>query len=578
MPSIRITRFAGLMPEVNPEDLRNDQAQIAHNCLLWDGWLRPLPQWQVWGTYPSQPFSLVKTPWTFGGFTPDFELSDAIIKSGEPFAVTNVGMYFNSIRKRFFGSEYIIGLPIPTIYNISQIITNNFQSTYPIPRVYALTYLSGNSEGPPFVFPYLGDEGGLFEGDIVNLQFSIDTANVSNRIITGYRLYRTVPNFDTAEQIGNSVETAFHLVEEGSFYTGFGYVVPNFIAIADSAKSDQIPGDVLLTDQFMEPTQENFSFPSRLVETESGWLVSLHQMQNFEPKTFLQISERYLWDAWPPQNSAWLPEEAVDIAVFYDDVYIGTTGRPYHMRVSGSETDALELTIHPFTNEYACVPGTLVTTNFGAMYASKDGLIALDTSNNSVVTKKIANPGDILGEKGIKFDSALRSAWWNGTYYGFCGNVAYLFNVPNSTTNDFPLGQLVTMDTPSGSLGVNIATAYGLFSLWGNILYTLPLPGYGYENATKLPFQWRSKRYVLPGLYTMAAAKVVNDGSGTLNFALYGDGKLILSRAVTSSEPFRLPHQHKCIEWEIEISGTSVVNEVHVATSIRDLVEEPVNG
>ena len=571
MPSIRITQFAGLLPEVNPKALRNDHAQIAHNCLLWDGWLRPMPQWTVVSSFATQPRSLIKLHSAPAGFFVSDFVDQGIFVENEPYTVNYVGLLNGVISKVIGTSIFHVGLPIPPINAAVQTVTPNFLSTYPIPRTYAITFLSDASESPPFVLPELGALGDVFEGDIINLSLTVNVGALANYHITGYRLYRTVPQFDTGEQIGNPAETGFHLVTD---VTLFG-APPPMIAYSDTRSSEQIPGDLLLTDQFMEPTL-NTSF---LRQTESGWLVAVEPaVTPITVPSVIQISERYLWDAWPPQNTVRLPANVTGVTVFYDDVFFGTLDYPYHMRIEMGDNDALNLSIRPFPDEYRCVPNTLVTTNFGAMYASPDGLVALQVQGDHMLSKKVTNPGDQLGGQNIRIDSALQGMWWNGNYFGLCDSVGYVFNVPNESTNEFPLAQLVTIDVPHGSIGATVVTGSGLFALWGTNLYTFPLPGYGYDTAPKMAFRWKSRRYVLPGMYTMAAAKVVNDGSGTLTFTAIGDGQIIISRAVTDSDPFRFPHQHKVIEWEFVLEGTSVVSELHVATSIRELTEEPGGG
>lgn len=575
MPSIRITQFAGLLPEANKKALRNDHAQIAHNCLLQDGWLRPMPVWTQVEVYVAQPASLVYASGLQFDFFPDDTLYNAIYKPGEPYTVKLTGVTSSkalSKRLSFGDADYALGVPLPTPFNISQVVTNQNLSVYPVPRTYAVTLMSGSAESAPYVFSELGTDGTVFEGDVVTLGFSINLAAISQYYITGYRLYRTIPGFDTAEQLGNPTETGFHLVYEAA---NIGNIPTLNVVYADVFDSSAIPGDLLLTEQFMPPHGTVSGTADFLMDTESGWLVYGIKPFFFGVSNFIQVSERYLWDAWPPQNTVALNEDVQAMVSFYDDVFIGTSNKAYHMRIDVGENDALNIVTRPFTDSFACTPRTMVTTNFGAMYASPDGLVALEANGDRIASTKVTNPGDLLGGKNIRINSAQRAAWWNGSYFGLCIDVGYVFTSLSSSTNEFPLAQLVTIDVPSGIIGENIVTGYGLFSLWGNVLYDFPLPGYGYDSAVKATYTWRSKRYVLPGLYTMAAAKVVHDGSGPLTFKLFGDGQLIISRSVATSEPFRIPHQHKCIEWEIEVSGSTVINEIHVATSVRDLVEEP---
>jgi hypothetical protein len=79
---------------------------------------------------------------------------------------------------------------------------------------------------------------------------------------------------------------------------------------------------------------------------------------------------------------------------------------------------------------------------------------------------------------------------------------------------------------------------------------------------------------------TYAAAKVTFASGqalpGELTFKLYGDGVLKYERPVFTDEPFRLPHLYKSLNWYFELVGTAEVHEVHIATSMDDLGNEPL--
>lgn len=577
MPSIRILRFAGLLPEVAPSLLAVDHAQIAHNTLLWDGMLRALPAWQSRGSSGAPIASIYASPSSSTQYAVDSDLASIQVSYQEPFDYDSLyGIYGGILQYKSGGAIYPT-LPKPILTSISQVVTNVNQSVYPIPRTYAFTYMSGNRESAPTALPGVGEDGTVFEGDLVTISFVATNSNGYN--ITGGRLYRTVPGFDTGEELGNPRETKFHLVEEFNNFSSDGSYT-----YVDGALSANLPGDLLLTQQFNPPLVQSMSF---LGQTEMGWLVA--GGYGGGNKSQLQVSERFLWHAWPLQNYVEIPDQLVDATVFYDDIFIGTPNVPYHMRITFSdnvEIDGLEISTRPFPDKYACVPNTMVTTNFGAMYASPYGLVALEVNIDDVASKKLTNPGDSLLNPvtPIKIASAQSAAWWNGFYVGFCSSVGYLFNSENSHNNHFPLGQLITFDTPAGYPGVNYVVGGpsasspgelgGLFAAWGNTLYNWPLPGFGYESASLLTYQWKSKRFTLPGGTTMAAAKVVRASAGTVQFNLYGDDNLIYSVSVPDSKPFRLPHNHNCIEWEIELIGTAAIEETHVSTSMRELTEE----
>src|ERR1700675_1571972 len=84
MPSVRIIRFAGLLPEVSPKLLREDHAQIAHNTLLWDGWLRALPNWESVSTAGGTILSLFPAVDQTLQFGSSITLSSAQLAGEEP--------------------------------------------------------------------------------------------------------------------------------------------------------------------------------------------------------------------------------------------------------------------------------------------------------------------------------------------------------------------------------------------------------------------------------------------------------------------------------------------------------------
>jgi len=321
--------------------------------------------------------------------------------------------------------------------------------------------------------------------------------------------------------------------------------------------------------------------PNVLVQTESGWLVAAGPDTTFFNRSGIHVSDKFLWHAFALQNFSTIPDVITDGVAFYDDIFFGTLMRPYHMRISHNEdpnSESLNVHIQPFPDTYGCVPGTMVATNSGAMYASADGLILLEVNEDQVASKKVANPGDIINNpvSPITFGDTQNSAWWNGLFIGFAPGIGYIFVQENSHNNQFPLSQLVTFNPPPGIQGPSFVTGTeggGLLAAFGNVLYRWPMPGYGYEAASKQIYRWKSKQFTMAGGTTFAAAKVVNGGDGSLQFNFYGDGALIYSVPVTDSKPFRIPAQHSVITVEIELIGQATVKEVHLATSMRELTE-----
>lgn len=584
MPSIRITRFAGLNPEVSKRLLAIDHAQMAHNCLLWDGQLKPMPAWNNVRTVSGGISSLYFDPTQSNNYGATNQLAQAFVNLGGPFETQVLEGISALIPKRIAISGATLsplGIPQPSVMPgfsgpSYYTVTNTNRSVYPIARTYAITYMVGNMEGPPTVLSQLGGSGTLFEGDVVNILANLNLAQIAACGANGMRIYRTIPGFDTSEELGNPLETGFHLVDSVS-------LGGSQLAYTDINDSSLIPGDLLITDQWMPPVQPPSGSASFFDQLEGGWGVFGYCKTSSLP-SIMQFSERYIHHAWPPQSLISIPDAITAIAVYYDTLFMGTQNVPYMAHVAQGDGDSLDIQVRKFPDEFACIANSMVTTNAGAMFVSQDGLIALSSESGDVASKKVANPGDNLPTPttSFKFYDVTQAAWWNGLFFGFTTSGGYIYNQPSAANNEYPLGQLVTIDLPTGLAGPNVTTGSGLFAAWGSTVWNFPLPGYNYDAATKAVYTWKSKRFVLPGLTTFAAAKVVNDNSGNLTVTIngYNSGgestpSFTYTRTLNHSNPWRFTHQHKCLEWEVILSGTAVVNEFHIATSIRDLIEAP---
>lgn len=602
MSSIRINQFAGLTPTVNPKALKNDFAQIAHNCLLMDGWLWPMPKWIIdkSSTY-NKPLSLFKDKNKANGYDFNSFLKSAVKVDVEPFndnKVSGIAAYNGCLTTYEYVTDWMsnlrhLGVPAPklSIYAPQFQITPMHKSVYPISRTYAMTYVCGDKEGPPIVFQQIGTGGTLFEGDIVTIGVIFAYSVYDDLGITGIKLYRTVPGFDTSEELGNPVETGFHYVGNIPLNSGYGGTI--YVYFVDDKDSSQIPGDLLISDQWIPPLEASDKLPIYYGLTEGGWFVNVRHNGTYGGA--VQFSERFMNHAWPMQNTFLIPDDVTGVAIFYDNVFIGTSASPYHVSVEVGEQEALNTNVRAYVDDYACIPNSMVATNFGAMYASRDGLVALTNNALTLASKNVVAMEDqipVIMANGSIFNTTVagvnKAGWWNGNYYGFFTDpfnsqgFAYLYNQPSPANNDFPLGQLVTIDLPSPFVVDTIATGNGFFAAFGTgYIYRFPLPGYGYEVAPKARYTWKSKRFVMSGLTTFAGMKVINSNNGDLIITLNGfnDGaetvpSFVYSRTLNHSKPFRLPHNHKCLEWEIQAVGTAVIQEIHLSTSYQDLIEE----
>lgn len=154
---------------------------------------------------------------------------------------------------------------------------------------------------------------------------------------------------------------------------------------------------------------------------------------------------------------------------------------------------------------------------------------------------------------------------------------AYVYQLGDDLNGDKPFQHLVTMDVPVGYLAQAVVTSRGLTLKYGKNLYCLPLPGEvgdnAYRKAPKQPYIWRSKKFVMPGRLTLAAGRVARSRDGDCLLKLYVDGRLVWESLVLDARPFTIPDQIMGKIFEVELQGTARVTELHLAPSMKELMD-----
>lgn len=624
MTSVRITSFAGLMPELQARNLPRINAQIAHNCLLWDGSLRPMPRWKKLRVLTAgTPDSYVYEDSRNGGLVNAFDYGKAVFLNGEPFAeglvvgidhaVHNVSGYRSNIyQSANYGDSssaisYPAGVPTPTFvpYVIDGVTVDPYisgssvgyiaqaLSDKPVNRILGITFCrklaTGLQEGPMAVIPGQAPYGIMFEGDIVELSLTLDKARLDGEGITHIRLYRTISGLDSGEKAGNEFDTDWHLVDT--------IALAQVINYNDGGAATTDPLDLYLAEHFYPPAFEVEHFGL----TEGGWFYGVAVDGR------IMISERYLHYAWPTENQLNIQTEVTDAVEHFDNLYIGTHAAPFIAALApGEGKQGLQAAATRFSERLPCLPGTMVRSPGGALYASPVGVVSLSKSGPQVVSAGLMNADEVLYKRYIpavvgppdypayweevRVPRTLKGAYYNGMYFGFTrsyqnvspdspiSKFCYIYATGDSINGEKQFSQLVTMEAPSGVLSQALETRYGITLKYTNDIYYLPLPGVGgdreYRASPKECFQWKSKKFVFPGNITLAAGKVIHDCGGTVTVKLYVDCKCVWQIEVCDCEPFRVPSQIMGNVVEIELFGRSAVQEVHFASSMRELLEE----
>jgi hypothetical protein len=363
-------------------------------------------------------------------------------------------------------------------------------------------------------------------------------------------LYRSTSAFEDGSEIANPMNTSFQLVKQLEAHPWFSnYTDPLWLV--------EMEQGTLFTHDNRNPPDGM----EQVVCTESGYFVGYKDNN-------IYISEKLEPHNWPEKYIFTVPDKIVGIAVFYDTIFVGTTQRPYRFNVlfkaMGEDTDidAVPLPFPealPLRSRFSLVP-----TTFGAAYVSPRGVVLLPVQGSAVLDSR-----NRMDEEEWQDYIPNIAAFSRGKYVAnrSPSGRGFVYDVQDPAEGEIDLGDFVTMDF-GPVMTMHAAHDGMLYYAVGNEVRVWN------DGTSRMTYTWRSKVYRQPGLIGFAVAKVVGEYGPPVTLNIYAGGRLYYSRAVKDSEPFRLPARGKHLEWQFELIGSTPVTEVHIATSMTELVEE----
>jgi len=601
MPSIRIQQFGGMNTEIASRLAKEDVAQIAHNCLMWDGTLRPVAKWVSTQGGLNNRYTI----WWENGVINSSVLQKGIRLEGPVYtAGTLVGLFPNIVnsdrsnvcyQNNFTPIDAVleVGVSTPIMSQFTTVTyTPSHLSTKPVQRAYACSYVRDNygklEESSLAYLPGQNFTDLHYEGDVCAVLPR--TSDISTRERCHLRLYRSISALETGQEIANILDTDWYLVADIQNYVADAGGTLREYSYIDGGSPVGGPLDTYLAKHYYPPHPSTFRY---ITATEGGWVAIA------TPEGSVQISERYMTHAYPTENTVAIPNPITSLVAYYDNVFVGTTHEPFIITVGVGDVGT-QINPRPFHEDYACMPGSMVRTGGGALYASPAGLVALSQEGMKVVTAGVASSLRPLYHvkytaldatdqcTDLGFQDTAYAAYHRGTYYGFgqvptidAGifvSVGYSFDTGSTIDGSHPIQRLATFDYPPGEPFSHCFTNDGMAVLVDTSVWTMALPGMpnkdSYAKSPKQCYQWKSKKYIFPGVTTFAAAKVVHDCDGFVRLKLYCDGICVYDTDVPGNKPLALPPSVVGVEWEVEVHGTATVHEIHVATSIDELTEQ----
>jgi len=537
MPAIHIKAFAGLKPILDPLLLQQSDAVLAENVRLVSGALSAL---KGSTTLKALTKTAPQTIFRYGNSSNENEhwlefLADTdVIRS--PIASDSYDRLYwadgataryapNSLilsGGSYPGGSYILGVPAPDTPPGIGSYTGGSGSTAET-RTYVMTYVSAyGEEGPPSAASGLVTIDPTAAVGLTGLATGPSGAyNIATK-----RIYRS-------STVGT--QARFQFVVE----------IPVATATYSDTKSQADLGEEL-------PSTEWYPPPSGLK--------GLKALPNGAAIGFVNntahLSEPNLPHAWPHQYP--IEDRIVGIGIFRQSAVLLTTGKPYLM--SGADpaamsTERLELS-------QACVSKkSIVETGDGVLYASPDGIVSISSAGMDILTKGLLTRAQWQAYNPSSMVAAVHDSRYHVLYQTTGGQRGWLIF-------DFS-GQGATFTAANLNSATAVTALYAdhrsdtLYMAQGTNIVR-------FDAGSALTYTWRSKTFRAPFSMNFGKAQLVASAY-PVTMRLYGDGVLRFTKSVTDGNLFNLPSGYRALDYQIEVSGSSDVTQMSIATSSEEL-------
>lgn len=539
---IKVDKFSGIAPKLNPSRLAVGMAQVATNVDLTSRTIKPhkVAAAVVTGLTAANPSTIYRfgqdlvsdTQYWFR-WTDDVDVVKGAIANDQTertyFTHPTLGPRVTDNTKALTGGSgdypfgsFKLGVPKPIITPVANLLASGAGSLET--RMYCFTYVTAyGEEGPPSE-PSTGIDVPS-SGSTVRLTSLGSAVPSGYENITAKRIYRTLT--------GN-LTTEFQLVDE--------------IPISQSTYDDSIASSNL---------QE--TLPSATWYPPPATAFGIVQMANGITVVFdgydVYPSEAYQPYAYPPAYSLSVDYPIVGGKSVGSSTVVLTTGHPYLL--TGSDPSAMSLV--KLESAQSCVSKrSIAAVEGGVIYASPDGLMLVTAA------------GGVTNLTQAFYDRAAWQQLSPATIHGYAHDGKYVAFFGG--TGGF------VYDPQQGDAAITRLDFYasaGYSDLLQDALYLKV----GTEirkwaaGSTNMTATWKSGVIELPRPLNPACGKV-RATAYPVTFRLYTDGALKHTQTVTSDSPFWMPAGYRASRLELEVvTDTGEVTVVGVADSPQELKE-----
>ena len=314
----------------------------------------------------------------------------------------------------------------------------------------------------------------------------------------------------------------------------------------DTAPDAEIPGDLLISENFYEPLEDMHSLG-----------VLTNGIMYGASGNDVCISEPYLPHAWSPFARYPLPNDVVGLGQSDSNIVAVTLKNPYIITgFNPSNMNVVELKM-----DQGCLSKrSIVSGLFGCIYASPDGLVIITggasrTLTDGLITQKqwqALNPASMISA--VNEDLLIVSfTQLDGTKGSFIldpqqieAGIRFTDQYFTAHYHDGLLDSLLIYDPEQQAI-----------ALW--------------DEGDTLPYTWRSRQNIMPTLTCFTAARVEAHSYENLTFRMYVNDQLLHEQHVTDNRMFRMPSGYLCRKIQLEITGTDEVQQICIAEAPYEL-------
>lgn len=404
------------------------------------------------------------------------------------------------------------------------VLTNSYSSSIdtnsiPSSTAYVYTFVTDKGEeGPPSPPSVLFDR---YNGQDLKIEITQNTVAGEGYAIEKIRVYRYAQGASSGD------------------YFFVGEVLVGDASFIDNLLDMDLPGGMLETTDYDPPPEDM----TGLVSLTNGMMAGFSGRE-------VCFCEPYLPYAWPVKYRMTVDFDVVGLGSLGNGVVVLTTGQPYlimgtHPEVMGM--DKLDIS-------QSCVSKrSIVSFGGGVAFASPDGLYMISQNGSQNLTRDIMTREQW---QGLNPDSIL-GGYDEGRYLGFFDS-------------NFGKGSFALDSTnPNATFTKSSVFADAVFrDLITDQVYIVDNDDGVWTGADDSPL-WRSKKFKLPKPSNLSAFMVL--GEGMVGVSVYADGRQVFSNKVDTQEVIRLPSGFLARDWEFELSGFDVVDQIDSATSVMEI-------